>query len=118
MCLLCFYLRSKLTEMHAVFETGGRQHRVTEGDVIEVNRLATDAGQAVTFDKVFMVHGDGNVQVGAPLLGGASIEAEIVEHKRGPKLIAFKMRRRKGFRKKIGHRQELSVIRINKIVQG
>lgn len=103
--------------MHAVFEIGGRQHRVTEGDVIEVNRLASDAGQSVTFDKVFLVHGEGTVAVGTPALDGAQVQAEIVEHKRGPKVISFKMRRRKGYRKKTGHRQELSVIRINKISQ-
>lgn len=101
--------------MHAVFETGGRQHRVTEGDVIEVNRLETKAGESITFDKVYMVHGDGQVSVGAPLLEGASVTGEIVEHKRGPKVISFKMRRRKGFRRKSGHRQELSVVKINGI---
>lgn len=101
--------------MHAVIETGGKQHRVTEGDIIETNRLEGDAGSTIKFDKVFMVHGDNGVSVGSPTLDGASVEAEIVEHKRGPKLIAFKMKRRKGFRKKKGHRQDLSVIKINKI---
>lgn len=101
--------------MHAVIETGGSQHRVTEGDIIEINRLEGETGGAVKFEKVFMVHGDAGIKIGAPLLDGANVEAEIVEHKRGPKLIAFKMKRRKGFRKKKGHRQELSLVKINKI---
>lgn len=101
--------------MHAVIETGGSQHRVAEGDIIEVNRIGSDAGEKVKFDKVFMVHGDSGVTVGAPLIDGASVEGEIIEHKRGPKVIAFKMKRRKGYRKKKGHRQDLSLVKINKI---
>lgn len=101
--------------MHAVIETGGTQHRVTEGDIIEINRLEGDAGSTIKIEKVFMIHGDNGVSVGTPILDGASVEAEIVEHKRGQKLIAFKMKRRKGSRKKKGHRQDLSVIKINKI---
>lgn len=101
--------------MYAVLETGGKQYRVAQGDVVEIERLDTEAGHAVTFDQVLLVNRDGKTQTGAPVVSGATVEAEVVEHKRGVKKISFKMKRRKGYHKTIGHRQELTVVKINAI---
>jgi len=101
--------------MYAVLETGSKQYRVAAGDTLAVERLAVEAGQTVTFDHVLLVNNDGKVTVGAPTVANASVVADVVEHKRGPKLIAFKMRRREGYHRKIGHRQELTVVKIKEI---
>ena len=101
--------------MYAVLETGSKQYRVAAGDRLEIERLAVEAGQSVTFDRVLMVNQDGKVMVGSPTVPSASILADVVEHIRGEKKIAFKMKRRKGFHKTIGHRQELTVIQIKEI---
>src|SRR5919107_6001861 len=101
--------------MFAVIKTGGKQYRVAADDVIEVATLAGNPGDAVTFDEVLMVTGDGGVQVGAPTVSGATVAATVVEHARGPKVIAFKKRRRKNSRRKRGHRQDLTVVRITGI---
>jgi len=101
--------------MHAVLETGGKQYRVATGDTIEIERLATEAGQPHTFDKVLLVSAEGDVKIGKPMLADASVTADVVEHKRGKKLIAFKMKRRKATRRKVGHRQELTVVKITEI---
>ena len=104
-----------LLEMYAVVQTGGKQYKVTEGDTIEVNRVSGDTGSALTIDTVLMVNQDGSVKIGSPTIDGAKVEAEVVKHTRGPKLIVWKMKRRKGYRNKNGHRQDLSVLKINKI---
>ena len=101
--------------MYAVLETGSKQYRVTAGDTLEIDRLAVEAGQPVTFDRVLLVNKDGNLTVGSPTVASATIVADVVEHIRGEKKIAFKMKRRKGYRKTIGHRQELTVIKIKEI---
>jgi large subunit ribosomal protein L21 len=107
--------------MYAVLETGGKQYRVTAGDRLEVERLTDEAGQPVvpgqpvTFERVLLVNKDGQVSVGTPFVAGARVVADVVEHKRGEKVIAFKMKRRKGYHRKLGHRQELTVIRIKEI---
>ena len=101
--------------MYAVLETGGKQYRVAPGDVVEIERLPVEAGQTHTFDRVLMVNLAGAVKVGAPTVESAAVVADVVKHIRGPKVIAFKMKRRKGYRKTIGHRQELSVVRIREI---
>lgn len=101
--------------MYAVLETGSKQYRVTAGDTLEIDRLAVEAGQTFTFDRVLLVNNEGAVNVGAPTVAGATIVADVVEHKRGKKVVAFKMKRRKGFHKKIGHRQELTVVKIKEI---
>ena len=101
--------------MYAVLETGSKQYRVSAGDKLEVDRLAVEAGQPVTFDRVLMVNNEGKVTVGSPTVANASIVADVVEHIRGEKKIAYKMKRRKGFRKTIGHRQELTVVKIKEI---
>jgi large subunit ribosomal protein L21 len=101
--------------MYAVLETGARQYRVSAGDTVEIERLDVPAGQPFTFDKVLLVNDDGKVKVGTPLVAQATVTADVVEHIRGPKLVTYKMKRRKGYRKKIGHRQELTVVKIKEI---
>jgi large subunit ribosomal protein L21 len=101
--------------MYAVLETGSKQYRVTAGDTLEIERLATEAGQSHTFDRVLLVSNDGKISVGAPTVGSATIVADVVEHIRGDKKIAFKMRRRKGYHRTVGHRQELTVVKIKEI---
>ena len=100
---------------YAVFETGGKQYRAQAGDKLEVERLAVEAGQPFTFDRVLMIQAEGGVTVGAPTIASATVVADVLEHKRGRKKIAFKMKRRKGYRKTIGHRQELSVVQVKQI---
>jgi large subunit ribosomal protein L21 len=101
--------------MYAVFETGSKQYRVAAGDTLEIERLSAEAGEAYTFDRVLLVNNDGKVSVGSPTVANASVVADVVAHKRGPKLIAFKMRRREGYHRKVGHRQDLTVVRIKEI---
>ncbi len=101
--------------MYAVLQTGGKQYRVAAGDKLEIERLETEAGQPVTFDQVLLVNRDGQVSVGSPTVAGASVLGDVIEHKRGPKLIAWKMKRRKGYHRKVGHRQELTVVKIKEI---
>jgi large subunit ribosomal protein L21 len=104
--------------MYAVLETGSKQYRVRAGDTLAIERLDVEAGQPVTFDRVLLVNDEGKVSVGVPTVAGASVVADVVEHKRGPKLIAFKMRRREGYHRKVGHRQELTVVQIKDIKFG
>ena len=101
--------------MYAVFETGGKQYRAGAGDTLEIERLEVEPGQTFTFDRVLLVSGDGKVTVGSPVVTSASVVADVVSHKRGEKKIAFKMKRRKGYHKTIGHRQELTVIKVTEI---
>lgn len=111
----CSYLKETISIMYAVLETGSKQYRVKSGDKLEVERLNVEAGQAVTFDKILMVNNDGDLKIGAPTLDSASVVADVLAHKRGPKVLSFKKRRRKGFQKTIGHRQELTVVQIKEI---
>jgi large subunit ribosomal protein L21 len=101
--------------MYAVLETGSKQYRVSAGDTLEVERLAVEAGQPVTFDRVLLVNNEGKVSVGSPTIANATVVAGVVEHIRGEKKVAFKMKRRKGYHKTIGHRQELTVVKIQEI---
>ena len=101
--------------MYAVLETGSKQYRVAAGDTLEIERLAVEAGQPFTFDRVLLVNRDGKVAVGTPTVSGASVLAAEVAHKRGEKKLTFKMKRRKGYHKTIGHRQELTVVKITEI---
>ena len=100
--------------MFAVIETGGKQYRVSEGDVLDVELLG-DVEDGVEFDRVLMVGGEGEAQVGTPTVEGASVKASLVSAVRGPKLIVFKKKRRKGYRRTRGHRQDLHRIRIDSI---
>ena len=101
--------------MYAVVETGSKQFRVAPGDTITVESLDTEAGKEVTLDRVLFVANDGKFTIGAPTVDQASVLADVVEHKRGPKLIAFKMKRRKGYHRTVGHRQEQTVLKIKEI---
>jgi len=101
--------------MYAVLETGSKQYRISAGDTIQIERLAVEAGQPVTFDRVLLVSQDGKLSVGSPTVATAAVVADVVEHIRGEKKVAFKMKRRKGYHKTIGHRQELTVVKIKEI---
>ena len=101
--------------MYAVLKSGGKQYRVAAGDKLEVERLYVEAGQPHTFDHVLLVSNEGKLTVGAPTVPQATVVADVLEHKRGVKKIAFKMKRRKGYHKTIGHRQELTVVQIKEI---
>ena len=101
--------------MFAVIKTGGKQHKVTEGDVLSVEKLMGDKGDEVVFNEVLMVSDDKEVKIGKPFVDGAKVVGEIIAQKKGPKIHVFKMTRRKGFKKKTGHRQELTSMKITKI---
>jgi large subunit ribosomal protein L21 len=102
--------------MYAVIKTGGKQYRVTADDVLTVEKIAGDAGASVEFTDVLMLTGSGDPKLGSPLVSGAKVVAEVVKQGRGPKLIAFKKRRRKNSRRKRGHRQDLTTVRIKEII--
>lgn len=103
--------------MYALIETGGKQYRVAPGDVLDVERVAGagEAGESVEFDRVLMVSGDDGVTVGTPTVAGATVQASVVGEVRGPKIRVFKMKRRKGYRRTRGHRQDLLRVRIEGI---
>ena len=101
--------------MYAVLETGSKQYRVAAGDTLEMERVAVAAGTPFTFDRVLLVNREGAVSVGAPTVAGATVVADVVEHIRGDKKLTFKMKRRKGYHKTIGHRQELTIVKIKEI---
>jgi large subunit ribosomal protein L21 len=101
--------------MFAVIKTGGKQYRVAANDVITVAKLAAEPGGAVTFDSVISLTGESGTQVGAPLVAGATVSGEVVKQTRGDKVIAFKKRRRQNSRRKRGHRQDLTIVRITGI---
>jgi large subunit ribosomal protein L21 len=104
-------------KMFAVIKTGGKQYRVAPDDVITIDKLGGAPGEIVEFAEVLMLGGD-DVQVGAPTVAGAAVAGEVVEQGRGPKIIAFKKRRRKNSRRKRGHRQEFTMVRITEILTG
>jgi large subunit ribosomal protein L21 len=101
--------------MFAVIRTGGKQYRVAAEDVLQVDKVKGDPGEIIQFGEVLVVGGD-NVSLGAPTVAGASVAAEVLEQGRGPKIIAFKKRRRKNSRRKRGHRQDFTLIRITEIL--
>ena len=101
--------------MFAVFKTGGKQYRVAAEDVIKVGKVKGEPGEIVEFGEVLVVGGD-NLSLGAPTVAGASVAAEVLQQAREPKIIAFKKRRRKNSRRKIGHRQEFTLLRITEIL--
>ncbi len=104
--------------MFAVIRTGGKQYRVAEGETIRVERLAGEAGDGFVFEDVLMLGGDGAARVGAPMVEGASVSATMVEQARGAKIVVFKKRRRQNSRRKNGHRQHYSLVRIDSIADG
>lgn len=104
--------------MFAVIKTGGKQYRVAANDVITVEKLAGEPGEVVAFEDVLMLGEGADATVGTPLVDGATVAGEVVEQTRGPKLIAFKKRRRKNSRRKKGHRQYLTTVKITEILTG
>ena len=104
--------------MFAVIKTGGKQYRVAADEQIAVMSLAGQAGEIVTFSDVLLVEKDGATELGAPFVAGASVKAEILEQTRGPKVISFKKRRRKNSKRKRGHRQDLTIVRVTDILTG
>lgn len=101
--------------MYAIIMTGGKQYKVQEGDVVFVEKLAAEEGSAVTFDKVLAVSKDGNVSFGAPTLEAATVNAKVLSHGKGEKIIVFKYKAKKNYRNKQGHRQPYTKVQIEKI---
>ncbi|MWP62373.1 50S ribosomal protein L21 [Gilliamella sp. Pas-s25] len=101
--------------MYAVFQSGGKQHRVSEGQVVRLEKIEVETGAEVVFDKVLMVANGEDIKVGAPFVEGATVKAEIVEHGRGDKVKIVKFRRRKHYRKQQGHRQWFTDVKITAI---
>ncbi|MFC7048265.1 50S ribosomal protein L21 [Emcibacter nanhaiensis] len=104
--------------MFAVVKTGGKQYKVAKDDVLKVEKLDGEAGAKVTLDEVLMVGDDKGVQVGSPTVNGTVVTAEILEQTRGDKVIVFKKKRRQNYRRKKGHRQELTVLKVLEIGKG
>ncbi|MDI7269664.1 MAG: 50S ribosomal protein L21 [Myxococcota bacterium] len=105
--------------MYAILEMGGKQYRVKEGDRVLVEKIEGEAGAKVTFDRVLMLGGGADTPaIGRPIVGGAAVDAEIVRQGRGPKLTIYKMKRRKNYRRKMGHRQAYTEIRVTAIRSG
>jgi large subunit ribosomal protein L21 len=104
--------------MYAVIKTGGKQYRVKPDDVLEIERLPGEAGDILEFDQVLMLSGDAGFEIGTPVISGAIVAAELVEQTRGDKIKIFKKKRRKHYRRTMGHRQDLSQIRITEILTG
>ena len=104
--------------MNAVIETGGKQYRVQQGDVISVEKLGVEAGEKVTFDKVLVVNDGEAVTVGTPCVEGATVGATVVENGKGKKVVIFKYKAKKDYRKKQGHRQPYTMVKIDEIAVG
>lgn len=104
--------------MYAVIESGGKQHRVAEGDLIKVEKIEGEVGAAHTWERVLMVGGNGDTKIGQPVLEGAKVEGEIVRQGRDKKVLVFKMKRRKNYRRMYGHRQPFTHLRIKSIQVG
>ena len=101
--------------MYAVIKTGGKQYRVAKDDIIEVEKLDAAIGGSVTLDHVLLVGSEGNAKIGAPTVAGASVKATVLNQKKDDKIIVFKKKRRQNYRRKNGHRQNLTVLKITDI---
>lgn len=102
--------------MYAIIETGGKQYRVREGDTLNVEKLAAEPNETVTVDRVLAVGGgDAGFKVGQPLVKGAKVHLKVLRHGRGKKIIVFKFKRKKGYRRKQGHRQAFTAVKVEKI---
>ena len=101
--------------MYAVIKTGGKQYKVSKGDLLSVEKLEGGAGAEVVFNEILMVSGGDDIRIGTPYVEGAKVVGEILNEIKGPKITVFKMKRRKGFRKKTGHRQTLTNLKIKDI---
>ncbi|HEY8362694.1 MAG TPA: 50S ribosomal protein L21 [Tissierellaceae bacterium] len=102
--------------MYAVIETGGKQYKVQPGDEILVEKLNAEEGSNISFDKVLLVSKEGNIEVGKPYVDGAKVEAKVLEHGKGEKIIVFKYKPKKNYRRKKGHRQPYTKVRIENII--
>lgn len=102
-------------EAYAVVETGGKQYLVKAGDQVTVEFLASEAAKQVTLDRVLAISDGKELKIGTPVVDGARVTADVVRHFRGPKLVSFKKKRRKGYSRKIGHRQEQTLLKIASI---
>ncbi len=103
---------------YAVVETGGKQYLVHKGDELLTERIEVEAGQTLTLDRVLAISDGETLTVGTPAVAGAQVRALVMEHLRGPKVVSFKKKRRKGYHKKIGHRQELMKLKIEEVQAG
>ncbi|HHW00533.1 MAG TPA: 50S ribosomal protein L21 [Clostridiaceae bacterium] len=101
--------------MYAIIETGGKQYKVQEGDVIFIEKLAAEDGAQVTFDKVLAVSKEGKVDFGSPIVAGATVEAKVLGHGKSKKIIVFKFKPKKGYKRTQGHRQPYTKVQIEKI---
>ncbi|QGU00036.1 LSU ribosomal protein L21p [Candidatus Syntrophocurvum alkaliphilum] len=102
--------------MYAVIETGGKQYRVAEGDILKIEKLDVEAGEKITFDNVLVVsNGNGEIKIGDPYLSGTKVNAEVIEQGKNKKIVVFKYKRRKNYQRKQGHRQPYTKIKIEKI---
>lgn len=101
--------------MYAIVETQGKQHKVTEGQVLVVDRLQAEEGSTVDLDKVKLLGSDDSVKIGAPYVDGAAVSAKVLEHKKGRKILVFKKKRRKQYKRLKGHRQSHTVLKIESI---
>ncbi len=101
--------------MYAVVKTGGKQYRVAEGEVLRVEKLAGESGEEITLDRVLLVKNDAGVTVGRPFLDGASVKAQILRQDRARKIVVFHKKRRQGYKKKVGHRQPFTELKITAI---
>ena len=100
--------------MYAVIATGGKQYKVSEGDVIRVEKLGVEAGETYTFNQVLLVSGD-EMKIGAPCVENATVEADVIDNIKSKKVIVYKYKRKTGYHKKKGHRQQLTAVKITKI---
>ena len=112
---LYLHLKIKIIVMYAIVEIAGQQFKVSKDQRVFVHRLAVEEGEKVTFDKVLLFDNEGTITIGAPAIEGASVEAKVISHLKGDKVIVFKKKRRKGYKKKNGHRQYFSQIVIEAI---
>lgn len=103
--------------MYAIVKTGGKQYRVSQNDVIKVEKLPGEQGETVTLDQVLMVGDDSGSTVGAPMVEGASVTAQVLDQRKADKVVIFKKKRRQGYRRTKGHRQEITVLRVQDIVR-
>lgn len=116
-CMACSVAGAGRHDMYAVIRTGGKQYKVAKDDVLVVEKLSGEPGSSIDIDEVLLIGDDKEQTVGAPLVEGARVAAEVLEQKRDDKIIVFKKKRRKDYRRKNGHRQDITVLRITDILK-
>ena len=102
--------------MYAVFESGGQQHRASQGDVVELERIDADPGEKITFDSVMLVSDGENLEIGKPFVPNGKVIAEVLRHERAPKIQVIKFKRRKNYLRRNGHRQHHTVVKVTEIL--